>query len=631
MDYEALGLKVGLEIHQQLNTKNKLFCACPTLMRDDNPHFLVRRKLRPTQSELGEVDVAAQFEFRKGKWYVYEGYNDTTCLVELDEEPPHALNQEALDVALQVALLLNMSPVDEVHVMRKIVIDGSNTCGFQRTARVAVGGWIDDEAGRVNVLTLSLEEDAARKVSEDDQSVHYRLDRLGIPLIEIATAPDIRSPEQARRVALRIGQILRATKKAKRGIGTIRQDLNISIKGGARVEVKGVQELELIPKVIEYEVQRQLSLLDVRNELARRGVKEVLENYHDVTEVFANTQSRVVKKAISSGGAVLATVLQGFAGLLRKQVQPGRSFGAELADRAIAEGGVGGVFHTDEMPSYGISEKEVESLKKFVNARETDCVVFVAAERDKALLALKAVASRARDALRGIPNETRAANPDGTTRYMRPMPGAARMYPETDVPTTVITDERLIKVRSSLPELPEVKLNKFVSELNLPKDLAELVVKSHYLDLFEDLVKQVKASPTLIASTLEYTIKGLKRDGVPVENLSDEHLKIVFSKVQDGETSKEAIPEILKWLAYNPEKTVDDALSELGLRALSKEEVEQLVKSVVKEFSQVAAQSPDRAFKMIVGKIMKEHRGRVDAKFVSELVRSMVKSNEATP
>ncbi|RLE48773.1 MAG: Glu-tRNA(Gln) amidotransferase GatDE subunit E, partial [Candidatus Methanomethylicota archaeon] len=239
LDYRSLGLRVGLEIHQQLNTKHKLFCECPTSMRDESPHYEVQRKLRPTQSELGEIDIAAQFEFKKGKWFIYEGYEDSVCLVELDEEPPHPLNQEALDVALQVALMLNMTPVDEVHVMRKIVIDGSNTCGFQRTARVAMNGWIDDEEGRVRILTLSLEEDAARKIIEDDKSIRYRLDRLGIPLIEIATGPDIHSPEQAKRVALRIGQLLRATRKVKRGIGTIRQDLNISISGGARIEVKG--------------------------------------------------------------------------------------------------------------------------------------------------------------------------------------------------------------------------------------------------------------------------------------------------------------------------------------------------------------------------------------------------------
>jgi len=626
LDYRSLGLRVGLEIHQQLNTKHKLFCECPTSMRDESPHYEVQRKLRPTQSELGEIDIAAQFEFKKGKWFIYEGYEDSVCLVELDEEPPHPLNQEALDVALQVALMLNMTPVDEVHVMRKIVIDGSNTCGFQRTARVAMNGWIDDEEGRVRILTLSLEEDAARKIIEDDKSIRYRLDRLGIPLIEIATGPDIHSPEQAKRVALRIGQLLRATRKVKRGIGTIRQDLNISISGGARIEVKGVQELDLIPKVIEYEVQRQLNLLKIRDELIRRGVSDFEENYYDVTDIFMNTQSRVIKRAISSGGTVFASVLPGFAGLVGMQIQPGRRFGTELAERAIVESGVGGIFHTDEMPAYGISKEEVEQLKRKVGAKELDCIVFVAADKDKALSALKAVIARAKEALKGVPNETRAANPDGTTRYMRPMPGAARMYPETDVPPTVISPDRIEKLRATLPELPEQKVARFIKDLGLPEDLAKLMVRSVYLELFEDLIKQVQVSPTLIASTLEYTVKSLKREGVPIENLSDDHFKEVFEAVQKGLMAKEAIPEVLKWLSINPSKSVSDALSALGIRAVSEQELEQIVKTFAKDVEELIKQNPEKAIKVVIGKVMKEYRGRVDGKVVSEIVRKVIQN-----
>ncbi len=288
LDYSALGLKVGLEMHQQLDTKHKLFCACPTRLRKESPSVNFRRYLRPTQSELGEVDPAALFEFKRGRVYVYESYDDSVCLVEHDEEPPHDLNPEAIDIALMVALMLHARPVDEIHVMRKIVIDGSNTTGFQRTAIIALGGYVDDIEGKVPIQTICLEEDAARKMGEKEKEVYYRLDRLGIPLIEIATAPVLKNPEQVERVAYKIGQILRMTGKVKRGIGTIRQDLNISIKGGAKIEIKGVQELGLLAKIVEYEVLRQVNLLKIRDELLKRGVREddIVDEFVDITDVF---------------------------------------------------------------------------------------------------------------------------------------------------------------------------------------------------------------------------------------------------------------------------------------------------------------------------------------------------------
>ncbi|MGC9121752.1 MAG: Glu-tRNA(Gln) amidotransferase subunit GatE, partial [Thermogladius sp.] len=272
LDYEKLGLRVGLEIHVQLDTREKLFCGCPTKLVEEDSVDVFYRELRPSRSELGEVDPAAVLEWKKGRRFKYNSPRSASCLVEADEEPPHQMNREALEVALAVALSLNMRIVDEVHVMRKIVIDGSNVSGFQRTSLIAMNGWLEDEEGRVRIQTLCLEEDAARKVGETEYEVEYKLDRLGIPLVEIATAPDIHSPEQARRVAFKIGQLVRLTGRAKRGLGSIRQDVNISITGGGKVEIKGIQHLYMIPRVIEYEVLRQLRLLEIREELRRRGV-----------------------------------------------------------------------------------------------------------------------------------------------------------------------------------------------------------------------------------------------------------------------------------------------------------------------------------------------------------------------
>lgn len=261
MKYKDLGLKMGLEIHQQLDT-GKLFCKCPCIIKDTTPDFKIRRNLRVSASELGEMDPAAVYELQKGKYFLYECYDDVNCLVELDELPPEELNKEALKITLQVALLLNAKPVDVIQFMRKMVIDGSNVSGFQRTALVAVNGYIETSEGKVRIESIYLEEEAAKKVDDTKEYKTYNLSRLGIPLIEVQTGPDIKSPQGAKEAAEKIGMILRSVKGIKRGLGSIRQDVNLSIKNTARVEIKGFQEIKSIKKVVEYEVNRRLKLLE---------------------------------------------------------------------------------------------------------------------------------------------------------------------------------------------------------------------------------------------------------------------------------------------------------------------------------------------------------------------------------
>ncbi len=361
-------MKVGLEIHQQLATSSKLFCGCKPELFKEEPEITFLRRLRPTQSELGQVDPAAFFEFQKGVKILYEANRESSCLVEMDEEPPHPLNAEAVETVLTMALMMNAKPVDEVYVMRKTVIDGSNTTGFQRTCVIALDGWIKVGEKTIPIQHASLEEDAARKIGTeaDGKIIRYRIDRLGIPLVEVATGPVIYSPAEAQEVALIIGRILRDTGKVIRGLGTIRQDLNVSIPNGALIEIKGVQELELISKAVEYEVQRQLNLLAIKEELKNRGIRpeDVNEEIKDVTEVFKQTKCKVLRKALDKNQRVKAIKLPKFAGLLKKELMPNYRFGSEMADRARFWGRVGGIFHTDEMPVYGVTAEEIEALKK---------------------------------------------------------------------------------------------------------------------------------------------------------------------------------------------------------------------------------------------------------------------------
>ena len=298
MNFEELGLKVGLEVHQQLATKHKLFCNCTPRLSKDFDVEVVRR-LRPTQSELGEIDPAALFEFKKGMYFKYLASEESSCLVELDEEPPHGLNPEAVEIALLIAMCLNSRPVDEIHTMRKLVIDGSNTTGFQRTAIVALGGELRYPGGKVGVQTVCLEEDAARLVEKGEGYRAYALDRLGIPLVEVALEPVTAGPKEVQEIAVSLGRLLRATGRVARGLGTIRQDINVSIRGGGVVEVKGVQRLELISKIIEYEAKRQHGLMKLKELIEERGLeRDAVGEPVDLTEIFSNTSCKVLKKAV---------------------------------------------------------------------------------------------------------------------------------------------------------------------------------------------------------------------------------------------------------------------------------------------------------------------------------------------
>lgn len=628
LDYEKIGLTVGLEIHQQLNTSTKLFCNCKPALFKEEPEITFLRRLRPTQSELGQVDPAAFFEFQKGVKILYEANNATSCLVEMDEEPPHALNKEAVETVVTAALMMNAKTVGEIHVMRKTVIDGSNTTGFQRTCVVALNGEIKVGEKTVPIQHASLEEDAARKTGEEKGStIKYRIDRLGIPLIEVATAPVIKSPNEAEEVALAIGRILRATGKVIRGLGSIRQDINISIPRGALIEIKGLQELELVSIVVEYEVRRQLNLIRISEELRKSGVEDdqVKAEFFNVEDIFKNTKCKVIQKALEKKQQVLAVRLPKFKGLLKWELGPGLRLGTEMADRAKFWGRVGGIFHTDELPAYGITTEEVEKLRKNLEAHDEDAVVLVADNQENAGDALRAVVERAREAIAGVPQETRGPNPDGTTRYMRPRPGAARMYPETDIPPVQISQDYVDEIRSHLPELPEQKLERLQKEYRLNDKLARQVLNSEYSELFENIVRQSKVPPTTIAAFMTETLKALKRDGITVEKVSDRQLGGIFRLVGEGKLAKEAISEVFTWLSKNEDKTIEEAIRELGLQAIPQAELEKLVTKIVEENKELIKKHGESSFSVLMGIAMNNLRGKANAALVSKVLKQRLK------
>ncbi|GAB3663274.1 Glu-tRNA(Gln) amidotransferase subunit GatE [Halopiger thermotolerans] len=614
-DYDELGLVAGLEIHQQLDTATKLFCQCPTELREpEEAQRTFTRYLHPTRSELGEIDEAALEESKVEREFEYLAY-DTTCLVEEDDEPPHELDEEALDTVLEIAQLMDMSPVDQAHVMRKIVVDGSNTTGFQRSTLIATDGEIETDDGAVGIEDLMLEEESAQRVAETDDGVRYSLDRLGIPLVEIGTSPDISTPEQALEAAERIGMLLRSTGKVKRGLGTIRQDVNVSIEEGARVEIKGVQSLDDIDDIVRNEVGRQVELVEIADELIERDAS--VGEPADVTDVFEDTDSGVIQGALNSGGSVMGVPLYGFDGLVGREIAPDRRLGTEFSDHAKRHG-AGGIFHTDELPAYGVTEEEVEELRDAVGAGPDDAVAIVADETEIAESAIEAVVERAETALEGVPEETRGANDDGTTRYLRPLPGAARMYPETDVPPVEPDPSEVPE-----PELLTEKVERYQAEYDLDAGLAEQVAYGEYMPLFEEVVGE-GVDPTLAATTLESTLTELRRDDVAVENLTDEHLKGVLEMVEEGDLPNEGVPDLLTALAKDPDRTAEEAAEEAGLGGADEEEVREAVVEVVERNEAQVEEEGMQAFSGLMGECMGALRGKADGDLVSQLLREEI-------
>ncbi|MGQ0536500.1 MAG: Glu-tRNA(Gln) amidotransferase subunit GatE, partial [Methanobacteriota archaeon] len=542
LDWKNLGLKAGIEIHQQLETE-KLFCRCPSTLEEDVVGTFVRR-LRPTQSELGELDRAAVEAAEKNLVFEYQSTPKATCLVEMDEEPPHAVSSEAVEVALTAAALLSMRPVDEIDAMRKLVIDGSNTSGFQRTCLLATGGDVATPHGKIPIQTLCLEEDAARVIERRDGRVVYRLDRLGIPLVEIATAPELRTPEAVRDAAAAIGALLRATGRVKRGLGTIRQDLNVSIEGGARTETKGVQSLDLVPTAVAWEAWRQKRLLEVRERLAERGTRDEVRGslVVDVSGALAGSESKVVQAATSQKGAVLALRLPGFGGLLGGAKGAPR-LGAEVARYAVVRAGVRGLFHSDELPNYGITAEETEKVRAELGCGDDDAFVLVAAPRAVAEKALEAARGRALLAFEGVPEETRDMKEDGTNEYSRPLPGRARMYPETDTPPMRVRPEDWERIRKDLPELPDAKRARMLREYGLSPDTVEQLFNTGNEGTFEAIVAAAgaKDAAPVAARLLLQTVPELLAEGVHADCIDEPDLVAVVKAVAMGSLARDAV------------------------------------------------------------------------------------------
>ena len=505
-DYAALGFRCGLEIHQQLLTARKLFCRCPAGRYNRDSHDAeILRHMRPTLSEMGEYDGTALMEFKTRKEIVYLLNRETVCTYEMDDAPPFEMDDAALDGSLLMAMLLGCSVVSEVHITRKQYLDGSIPTGFQRTAIVGTDGRVPFGARSVRIRQISIEEDSCREVSDQGHRRVYRTDRLGMPLIETVTDPDMRTPAEA----MAVGQILRWLARAggmvRTGAGAGRQDVNVSVAGGTRIEIKGVPSLRAVGRLTHNEALRQRSLLGIRAELARRGVgaEAIADQLVDVTPQVRGTACGFIAQAVAEGAFVGACPLPGFQGLLEAPTQPRTSFLKEFSDRvrviACLDKLPNLIVSTQNAPS--LSSSEWERVAKACGTEADVPIIVVWGSRADVETAAREIAIRARDAVRGVPNETRQALDDGTNGFERILPGADRMYPDTDLPPIRLEDARLDGIAARQPLRPWERREK-LRRLEVGDDLADRLSRHRAWDLFAHLVDRLEPGGAFGATAL---------------------------------------------------------------------------------------------------------------------------------
>ena len=625
---DEIGLKVGLEIHQQLDTGKKLFCNCRSV-EDDEYTDKFSRKLRATKSELGKIDPAALFEDTKSKTIVYYANPNSSCLVEKDEEPPHDLDHDAKDTALLIGSALDSNIFSEIHVMRKTVVDGSNTSGFQRTMLIAQGGHVEVEGKQVGVQSICLEEDAAKIIKDEDNKRFFSLDRLGVPLVEIALEPVSDSPKTVRNIALSLGRLLRVTKRVARGIGTIRQDVNISIDGGGIIEVKGVQQLDQLEKIIEFEATRQHGLKIISDKIKEKEIAlEAIDKISDVfpvTELLKDCNSKIIKDSLQNKNQIKAIRMKKFEGLIGFEPYPDIRLGKEIG-QLVRFFGIGGVFHSDELPNYGIDDSDIYKIRNLLTLDENDAFLIIAGKIPSLDFAVESIINRINDARNGPPAETRAATSTGETVFLRPRPGASRMYPETDIPTIQITKDEIDLAKSKVPNPWAESLLDIQYKYKINAQLSEQIFDSEYFTLFEKICGDGKSSPNFVASVLCSTTTNLQRKGLNAKLLKPDEISNTFELLKKKEITKESIEIVFEQIMSGKVLTALDAVEKASITQLSQSDLEKILDEIIEKNYDKIKEDGMRSVSAIMGVVMKDVRGKTSGSLVNELTTKKIKA-----
>ncbi len=622
IDFEKIGLKVGLEIHQQLNTNKKLFCKCRPIESDEYTEKFSRR-LRTAKSELGELDPAALFEKTKSKKISYYANSQSSCLVEKDEEPPHDLDYDAKKISLLISCMLESKIFSEIHVMRKTVIDGSNTAGFQRTMLVSQGGNLNVNGKKIGVQAICLEEDAAKLLKDEQDQRNYSLDRLGIPLVEIALEPVSTKPSEVKEIALTLGRLLRATRTVKRGIGSIRQDVNISVMNSGVVEVKGVQQLDQLEKIIDYEAKRQYGLILIAEKLKKLSITISKEDVFDITEVFKDCESKIIQNALKSKAKIKAIRIRNFSGMFSFEPYSGIRLGKEIG-HLVRFFGIGGVFHSDELPNYGINDSDVDRVKKHLELADGDGFLIIAGEDSKLDYAIDSIINRIKDATQGVPAETRGATQDGETIFLRPRPGASRMYPETDIPSISVLPEEIKLAKENIPKSWNDSIAEIQQKYSLNSQLSEQIFDSEYLELFEKICKNKKNSPNFVASILCSSITNLQRKGFDAILLKPEHIIESFELLASDKIPKESLEIIFESIMSGKSENVSIAMQSTDVSSMGEDELNDILDKIIQNNMDLVKERGENALVTLMGIAMKEVRGKASGKMVNALLRKKI-------
>ncbi len=637
IDYAEVGLIAGLEVHQQLMTSTKLFCRCPAGLYTESHDGEVLRHMRPTLSELGEYDGTALMEFKTKKNIIYLLNKENVCTYEMDDTPPFLVNPEAVDIAIEQCLMLGCDIVDEVHIARKQYLDGSIPTGFQRTAIVGVNGRLPFRGRELSITQVSVEEDSCREVSDRGHLIVWRTDRLGMPLIETVTGPDLRTPDEVEEAILLIGRVCRSTRHVRVGIGASRQDVNVSVRGGRRVEIKGVPQAGWAPRLVHGEAVRQVNLLRLRDELHRRGCTgaEAIEiEGADVTDLFSGSQLEYLRrehweKMLKERGrrvglelgagpfCVRAVRLKGLLGTLSWPTQPEYTFASEHAGRIRVIAGLDQrpiLLHSEKWPDYAGALQELRKVRSRLHCRTEDSVVVVWGPQADTVTAENEIRLRYIDATQGVPNETRQPFRDGSTDFERILPGPDRMYPDTDSPPTRVTRQRVSSLQSGLAERPWIREERY-RKAGVPIPTIHYLIRrggAAQVDHVVEAGADVRSACFFFGERLVH----LRRRGVAVQQVPDRRWVELFGLFRERNVLHEAWEPLVRAMVKFPEQQVAALVweSKLGVEPPGwRESLPAII-----EDARTKAYTPEsgRVLRLATGIAMSRFRGMVPAQVV---------------
>lgn len=631
IDYSALGFRCGVEIHQQLATRQKLFCHCPVGLVDGPADARILRHMRPTLSEMGEYDGTALMEKKTLKNIIYEILNDHVCTYEMDDTPPFLINREALDIGIRLALLFQCKIVDEAHVSRKQYLDGSIPTGFQRTTIIGTAGSIPYKGRAVAIRQINVEEDACREVSDRGHQIVFRTDRLSTPLVEVITEPHMLTPSEAGEVTALLAEVNRISGLVRRGIGTARQDVNVSVSGGTRIEIKGVEKIKLIPALTHFEALRQRALLDLRNELRERKISKetFVARRGDISALCSGSPEFPGRWSLKEGGIVAAVVIEGYRGLIEWRVFPDRTFGDEIGGRVRV------IACLDKMPNLthdaarsavAIGDQTWRDIRKALSAAENDAVIATWGTRQDVETSLNEIVERCREAIDGVPCETRQVLPNGKyTDFERILPGPDRMYPDTDHPPIAIDEEFVRKAKASVPEFPWVRKER-LGRMGLSKQLTDEILVHPRFALFEQMARE-SGDPVWAAFTVAETLKYLRRSGRNVARLNDRRLIALAQAIKEKMLCREGTIPLLRRIC-DADREVGDVVGEFA--ASDGHGLEFVIDELKKDggFSVKGEANRRDTLNYLMGRAMKLHRGVVPGEGLWKRLSSILDKGE---